>query len=143
MNPRKLEQAPKRDSVRHLFDCIHADQITATAGSSVPFTKTTDRLDTGFEDVAEWLKGKLGIADLSSIHITAVVDGIPCRGVLTAQQLLGNNVGSILQTSGAVDVEDSHAIVLLVRCCPMESGCKQYAHSKRNIFAPRFDLVRS
>lgn len=91
-------------------------QITALAGTSVPLTKTEERLDASFGEIVEWLEKALGLNNPETIHITVVVDGTAYRGVLSAAQLLGHTLGSILGLTGAVDLDDSHSIVFIVRC---------------------------
>lgn len=95
---------------------VLSPQITAMAGTSVPLTKTEERLDASFGEIVEWLEKALGLSNPETIHITVVVDGTAYRGVLSAAQLLGHTLGSILGLAGAVDLDDSHSVVFIVRC---------------------------
>lgn len=95
---------------------MSATQITTLTGSNVPFTKKTGRLDEGFTEQVAWLRTKLGIDNPEGIHITVVTNGNVYRAPLTAAQLLGHTLASVLQLSGAEDLEDSHSLVFIVRC---------------------------
>lgn len=80
----------------------------------MPFTSKTGHLDASFGEVVTWFKDVLGIEDTQSIRITIVIDGVAYRALLSAAQLLGHTVGSLLGLGGAVDLDDSHDIVLIV-----------------------------
>lgn len=86
------------------------------AGSNVPYTTETGKVDLGFQEQVNWFKTHLGINDPAGIQVTVVVDGVPYQGWLTAAQLLGNNLSSVLQLCGVVDLTDSHSLVLIVSC---------------------------
>ncbi|CDJ68250.1 hypothetical protein ENH_00050410 [Eimeria necatrix] len=110
----------------------HITLITAMAGTSVPLTKTEERLDASFGEIVEWLKKALGLSNPETIHITVVVDGTAYRGVLSAAQLLGHTLGSILGLAGAVDLDDSHSVVFIGQPAPGYTPRKIPADQRMN-----------
>ncbi|KAL8447515.1 hypothetical protein Emed_004303 [Eimeria media] len=89
--------------------------ITALTGSNNPFVTKASSLDVSFFEQVDWLKGKLGIDHSRGVLVTLMVDGMAYRSSLTADQILGHTVSSVLQLAGAADLEDSHSIILIVR----------------------------
>ncbi|CDJ49379.1 hypothetical protein, conserved [Eimeria brunetti] len=93
-------------------------KITAMAGAAVPFTSTAEHLDAPLSEVVRWLTSTLGIEDANSIFVTVVIDGAAYRAPLSAAQLLGHTVGSVMGLGGAVDQDDSHDLVFIGQPAP-------------------------
>ncbi|CDJ35920.1 uncharacterized protein EMH_0044390 [Eimeria mitis] len=93
-------------------------KITAITGNAVPFTTKAEHLDAPLSEVVRWFTSTLGIEDNSSILITVVVDGVAYRAPLSAAQLLGHTIGSVLGLAGAVDLDDSHDVVFIGQPAP-------------------------
>ncbi|KAL8270517.1 hypothetical protein Esti_005554 [Eimeria stiedai] len=109
---------PETMKMEDVLKMLHNPQVTVVrittlTGSNNPFTAKTDRVDMGFAEQVEWLKTKMGIDQAQGILVTVMVDGLAYRSSLTAEQLLGHTLASILQLAGAADLEDSHSVIFI------------------------------